>query len=81
MNLHGAQELVRCAVTMGACEGIDKVVPCAFLGLLEVPSCPGVDRFQGLEEQGGPTSAQLVSRYGVNPFKHRPYPSRMGECG
>ena len=76
MDFHGTQELVGCVVAVHKCDGIDKVMPCAFLGLLEVPSGAGVDGGQRLEEQGGARTSRLVGRYDVKRIEHRSYPFR-----
>ena len=68
MNLHGTQELVGCAVAVRACESMDKVMPCAFLGLLEVPLSAGVGRGQRLGEEGSPPTSQLTGRFDVMGF-------------
>ena len=71
VDFHGTQELVGCVVAVRASEGIDKVMPCAILGLLEVPSGAGVDGGQRLEKQGGPRTGRLVGRYDVKRIEHR----------
>ena len=76
MDFHGTQELVSCVVAVRACEGVDKLMPCAFLGLLQVPSGAGVDRGQRFEEQCGARTSRLVSRYDVKRIEHRSKPFR-----
>jgi hypothetical protein len=51
---------------------MDTVMPCAFLGLLDVSMGAGVDCGQRLDEEGSPRTGQLIRRFDVKRFEHRP---------
>lgn len=82
MDLHGTKQVIGLAVTMGARQGRDKVVPGAICRLLHVPSRSGAYGGHRLGEEFELRDVRFTGRRGCGrEVMHRLFRRKGPKCG